>query len=136
MKKSLSLALFVLLNSSLLHAKGGLEKILSEPEQDLHLKNAQAIKKQKARALEGGNGSSVIQGFKRQYEIQIIALEEIIKEYSLIHESSSEYLIGSREYKIHSHFYNSSKNKIKILKSQLTPEAKLQLNELYNQLCS
>lgn len=52
MKKFLSLAFFLLSSSSLLQAKGGLEKILGGPEQDLHLSITRAIKKQKARTLE------------------------------------------------------------------------------------
>ena len=53
MKKSLSLAIFLLSSSSLLHAKGGLEQFLGGPEQDLHLGITHAIKKQKIRVLDG-----------------------------------------------------------------------------------
>lgn len=38
MKKSLTLAIFLLSSSSLVHAKGGLEQFLGGPEQDLHLR--------------------------------------------------------------------------------------------------
>ena len=107
MKKFLSLALFLLLSSSLLHAKGGLEQILGESEQDLHLEVTRAIKNknQKVCALDELSGSSVLPELKKQYEIQIIALKGIIED--------------SDEDKIHLYFYNRSKNKIKTLKSQL-----------------
>lgn len=143
MKKSLSLAIFLLSSSSFLHAKGGLEQFLGGPEQDLHLGITHAIKKQKFRVLDGFSGSPVLSDLKNQYGRQVTALGELIRKHSSIDTSSSEYLSASDEddfdlssssdlnisltNNIDLFVYNDAKKSIKLLKSQLSPVAKLQL---------
>ena len=138
MKKSLTLAILLLSSSSLLHAKGGLEQILAGSEENLHLGITHAIKKQKIRVLGEFEGSPVLQGLKEQYKIQATALGELIRKYPSIATNSSDEdnadLSSSSEdsstfgdENLDLFVYNNAKTQIKLLKSQLTPGDRLQL---------
>ncbi|MBY0500990.1 MAG: hypothetical protein K2P93_03200 [Alphaproteobacteria bacterium] len=129
MKKSFSLALFLLSSSSLLQAKGGLEKVLGGPEEDLHLSITRAIKKQKARALDAFSGSPLLQDLKKQYEAQIVAIDGI-RAHSLMPSNSSS-SSNENDPKL---IYNVAKNELKRLKNLFGPVQKLQLTTSFASL--